>query len=267
MTCPACSEDLHDSDTRLGVHRGCVHPVAEQVRTELQALIQWASDYSPRSLQASPGPSELGDPCDRRLAYRLAGAPKVNTRRDPLAAFVGTGLHSQLEQAILTFNQVTGDDTFVPETRLQIDPTTRGTSDLYHRQLRAVVDWKSASTDVINKAKVEGPPPGYRVQAHLYGYGYENTGLEVEWVVIAYIPRSGLLRGIHVWADRYDPQVAVAALRRRDDIGGRLTQLGSHPQRFAEIEAAPSPGSCWFCPYKGDDMLPSAHPTLGCPGR
>jgi hypothetical protein len=36
------------------------------------------SPGSPRALQAQLGPSEIGQACPRRLAYRIAGTPVVN---------------------------------------------------------------------------------------------------------------------------------------------------------------------------------------------
>jgi hypothetical protein len=238
-----------------------------QLETEIAAIIRWASASSPRSLQALPGPSELGDPCDRRLAYRLAGTEPTNTRVDPLASVVGTGLHSWLEDAIRRFNATFGDDTLLPETRVQIDPMVAGTSDLYHRQLRSVVDYKSGSREVIDDAIAHGPQPGYRVQAHLYGLGYEQLGLEVDRVAIIYIPRAGTLKGIHAWSAAYDRSIAEGALKRMYAIGDKVAELKGNPRQFALIDAKPSSKSCWFCPYKGDDFFPEATTTAGCPGR
>ena len=243
-------------------------PVTDQIKREITAVIRWASESSPRSLQALPGPSELGDPCDRKLAYRLAGSQVFNTTPDPLASVIGTGLHSWLEQAILRYAQTFGDSTLVPETRVQIDPLIAGTSDLYHRGFAAVVDYKGASSDVIDDAAKNGPQPGYKVQAHLYGYGYEHAGLKVEYVTIVYIPRAGTLKGMYVWGEKYDPQIAIDALARMYRIGEDLLTLGDDPERFDKIPSTPSSKSCWFCPYRAGSHLLSgaATPEHGCPG-
>lgn len=265
MICSCSHDGLAGKKTHMP---DCLVPITEQIKEEITAVIRWASESSPRSLQAIPGPSELGDPCDRRLAYRLAGSPVFNTMPDPLAAVVGTGLHSWLEQAILRYVQTFGDTTLVPETRLQIDPLIAGTSDLYHRDLQAVVDYKGASSDVIDEAAKNGPQPGYKVQAHLYGYGYEHAGLKVSYVSIIYIPRAGTLKGMYVWAEEYNPQIAIDALARMYRIGEDLLALGSRPDRFDAIPATPSSKSCWFCPYKAGSHLLSgvATPEHGCPG-
>lgn len=245
----------------------CLHPVSTRIHDEIVALIRWASDTSPRSLQAVPGPSELGDPCDRRLAYRLAGSPAFNSRPDPLAAVVGTGLHSWMEEAVRRFNATFGDDTLIPETRLQIDPIVQGTSDLYHRQLRCVIDYKGAGPDVVKKAMADGPSQGYKIQTHLYGLGYENLGLPVAYVALVYIPRAGSLKGIHVWVDRYDRTIAEKALDRMYTVGGQLLTLGDDETRFDKISATPDAKSCYFCPFHGEDMLTGATAEYGCPGR
>lgn len=245
----------------------CLHPIADQIGEEVRALIRWAADTSPRSLQAVPGPSELGDPCDRRLAYRLAGSPTFNKRPDPLAAVIGTGLHTWLEQAVLRFNREFGDSTLIPETHLEIDPIVRGTSDLYHRDLRCVIDYKGAGADVIKKAMADGPTEGYKIQTHLYGYGYEQAGLPVDLVALVYIPRAGTLKTIHVWVDRYNPALAESALKRMYDVGDKLISLGDSPSRFDKITAAPESKRCWYCPFWGEDMLTGATEEYGCPGR
>lgn len=245
----------------------CLHPIADRIGEEIRELIRWAADSSPRSLQAVPGPSELGDPCDRRLAYRLAGSPSFNNRPDPLAAVVGTGLHSWLEQAVLRFNQTFSDNTLIPETHLQIDPIVRGTSDLYHRELRCVIDYKGAGADVIKKAAADGPTEGYKIQTHLYGYGYEQAGLPVDFVALVYIPRAGTLKGIHVWVDRYQAAIAEEALKRMYRVGEELLALGDDYGRFDKITAAPDSKRCWYCPFWGEDMLTGATPEYGCPGR
>lgn len=261
--CLGCDAPLDPMWGNVGLHPTCTDPLADQLKEELSAIITWASNTSPRSLQTTLGPSELGTPCDRRLAYRLAGTQTFNDRLDPLIAMVGTGIHSWMEQAIRRFNETFGDDTLTPETRVVIDSLLAGTSDLYHKQLRAVVDFKSAGADVLKKVPDIGPDPGYRVQTHLYGLGYENAGLPVDQVMLVYIPRSGLLRGIHVWREPYDRQVALDALRRRDEISEYVAQRVP----FASFSAEVSEKDCYFCPFRSRmDMLMGPTAEFGCPG-
>ena len=191
----------------------------------------------------------------------------VNTNIDPLISVVGTGLHSWLEAAITRFNFTFDTDTLVPEARVQIDQDTSGTSDLYHRQLQAVIDFKSAGPDVIKQVMNSGPDRSYLVQAHLYGLGYRNQGLPVSHVMNVYLPRSGLLSGIYVWRAPYDEQVALDALARRDRIAAEtaLAVLKS-PNWPNLIPAEASDKDCYFCPFHGKDMMVGATVTYGCPG-
>lgn len=269
-TCLGCGERLDPFWALVGLHPTCEDVLAVQLKEELKAIIKWAADTSPRSLQATLGPSELGHPCDRKLAYKMAGSQTFNTHIDPLIAVVGTGLHSWMEEAIRRFNATFGDDTLSPETRVHMDPNLAGTSDLYHKQLRAVVDFKSASADVIKKVPEAGPGPGYRTQVHLYGLGYENAGLPVENVMIAFIPRSGLLKSIHVWREPYDRQVAMDALARRDRVGNQVAHEQAGHGRVTTFNNFATDGvtskDCWFCPYRGKDMLMGATAEYGCPG-
>ena len=262
-TCLGCHEPLDPLWVNVGIHPTCSDPLADQLKAELSAIIKWASDTSPRSLQTTLGPSELGTPCDRRLAYRLAGSQVFNDRLDPLIAMVGTGIHSWMEEAIRRFNATFGDDTLTPETRVVIDALLSGTSDLYHKQLRAVVDFKSAGADVLKKVPNFGPEPGYRVQTHLYGLGYENAGLPVDQVMLVYIPRSGLLKGIHVWREPYDRRIAEDALRRRDTISRWVAEGKPYNEYSTEVTEK----DCYFCPFRSrQDMLMGATAQFGCPG-
>ena len=268
-TCLGCGEPLDQHWVRVGLHPTCQDPLADQVKEEISAIISWASSTSQRSLQKSLGPSELGHPCDRRLAYRMAGSKTFNNHIDPLIAVVGTGLHSWLEQAIRRFNVTFNDTTLTPETRVQIDPLLSGTSDVYHRQLEAVIDFKSAGADVIKKVPDVGASEAYRTQVHLYGLGYENAGMPVKNVMIVYIPRSGMLKSIQVWREPYDRQVAMDALARRDRIGAMVAEQATSPwlldyNDFDTVDVTAK--DCWFCPFKGQDMLVGATANYGCPG-
>ena len=71
---------------------GGSNPHATALKHELSQVILWNEHNAPRSLQRAIGPSELGDPCDRKLAYRIAGIEPVNFG-DPWPAIVGTSIH------------------------------------------------------------------------------------------------------------------------------------------------------------------------------
>src|SRR5262249_28272716 len=63
--------------------------------TDVIQAVKYAAANAPRSLQAAPGPSELGTPCTRRLAYKTADwDPKPNSDTDPWASVQGTAVHA-----------------------------------------------------------------------------------------------------------------------------------------------------------------------------
>jgi hypothetical protein len=240
-----------------------------QLKAELISIIRWAEQHSPRSQQVEIGPSEVGDPCQRRVGYRIAGIPPVNTETDPWAAIVGTSIHAWLDQAITTWATATGDKSWQTETKVAIADFLQGTSDAYNRELACVVDHKGASNEVIRKVQQHGPPVSYVTQVQCYGLGYERLGLPVRKVALAFYPRSGWLRDMYVWTSDYDRSVAEQAIARLQQIATQIMSLDilnlSH--RWEDIEASPS-NSCGFCPwYDPDRDLERGASDKGCPGR
>lgn len=271
MKCAKCSLKLDQFHESAGIHPTCQpDPFADQIKTELTAIIRWANDNSARSLQAAPGPSELGDPCDRRLAYRLAGIPAVNRRPDPWAAIVGTGIHWWMEQAVKKFLAATGSTDLIPEVKVQPDVLVKGTSDLYHAPLRAVIDYKGAGPDVMRRIRdTDEVPPGYRTQLHLYGMGNINAGRPVDRVVLVFLPRAGHLKDMIVWHEPYDAVVAQQALDRMYAVGRTMLDLDvvGNPARFNDIDANVDEKSCWFCPFRANErQLIGTANGEGCPG-
>lgn len=255
-------------------HPGCLlgspdtggDPEGDEIRKQLIGMIRWASSNAPRSLQQAPGPSELGDLCDRRLGYKLAQVPSVNSFHDPWAATVGTAVHAWLENAMGAWQRAHRDDSWKTETAVKVDDFVSGHSDLYHNGV--VIDYKTASPDKMKEYKKE-VPAGYKVQGHLYGMGYENAGLPVRKIALFFLPRCGLLRNAHIWTADYDRTVAQAALDRMYGIAGTLVDLEviANPHRWEQVPAHPS-DSCGHCPwYDPDKILETGADDKGCPGR
>lgn len=244
-------------------------PFAEMIKHELVSIIKWADQQNPRSLQSLPGPSDLGDPCDRRLGYKLAGVPAVNKDFDPWPAIMGTAVHSWLDRAVQSWMQEHRSRAWGTETRVQIDDLIGGSSDLYSHKHQAVIDWKGAGPDVMRKFKKEGPPRGYQVQAHLYGLGFERRGWPVRKVVLACFPRAGWIRDLYVWTADYDQTVAEDALSRMYKIAQDLMQMDilKESHRWEQVPATPSNG-CGWCPlYDPRRDLERGADATGCPGR
>lgn len=246
------------------------NPAATQIKEQLQKIILWTEQTSPRSRQRSIGPSELGDPCDRRIAYRIAAVDSVNIHGDPWPAIVGTAVHGWLEEAITRFQRENGYQGWLTELRVHPDPLVAGRSDLFHEPTGTVVDFKTTNADTIRKLQRGGAPsPGYITQINLYGLGHVRAGRPVNNVCLVYYPRSGWLRDAFVWHGAYDQGIAEQALQRMYTIGFQLLDLDieSHPEYFAEIPATAG-DNCVWCPMFKRDMDPSIQASRdGCPGR
>lgn len=247
-------------------------PADAELKQEIMDMILWADRNSPRSKQLAIGPSEVGDPCDRRIAYKLAGTPEINTYRDPWPAIVGTAIHAWLENGIQRYQDYhLGPDYHYPwltELAVSPDPLVEGHSDVYNQNTQSVVDWKTCGVDAMRKYRKE-VPQGYRVQIQLYGLGHENAGRPVKDVILVFFPRSGWLGDMFIHREPYDRSVAEAALERMYSIGGQCLDLDveNEPQRFQDIEATPG-DSCVWCPLFNKNLGPDICASdQGCPGR
>src|SRR5690606_36102890 len=65
----------------LGASPPAPHPARPPPSTvdEMRAVLTALDASRPRSRQTALGPSELGTPCQRQLAYKLAGVPRQPT--------------------------------------------------------------------------------------------------------------------------------------------------------------------------------------------
>jgi hypothetical protein len=278
VKCLGCGDQLDAKLAALGekIHPSCMaffpdepDPLAETLKKELTEIIIWADRNSPRSLQVEPGPSELGTPCDRQLAYRLTNTPEVNIHWDRWPAIVGSAIHIHLDKMINAWVAETGDTRWRSETRVQVDDVLHGHSDVYRDGI--VIDHKSCSQDVMRKVREDLAKykPGYIVQLMLYGLGYENQGLPVKSVALAFYPRGGRLRDLYVWTAPYDRSIAEAALARMYDVAARCIELDviDNPHRFEQLDAVPT-DDCGFCPwFDPGKQLDIGADHLGCPGR
>jgi hypothetical protein len=266
VNCLICNEDLDEVNWYAGTHPMCEtlerDPLADEIQAELTSIIKWADENSPRSQQTALGPSEIGTPCERRLAYRLANLPPVNFNRDPWPAIVGTAIHQWLEGAVNRY----GDPRLETEAELIIDQALTGHSDLLRET--TVVDYKTAGTDVMREARKNGPSRSYKIQINLYGLGQVRRGRRIEHVALVYLPRAGNLSGMYVWVDKFRPEVAGAALERMYGIANGLIEVDifNHPEIFNEIPAVAD--HCGFCPYyrKEGLMANGIADETGCPG-
>lgn len=273
--CVACGSVLDPVLLPAVVHPTCLmvdepggDPFSVMLKQKLTDIIVWYDNENPRSKQQAIGPSEIGDPCDRRIGYRLANVPEVNTRFDPWAGIVGTALHSWLEKAVSVWCQEHGSADWHTETTLILNEFVEGHADLYNSPYQAVIDWKSASQDVLRHAELHGPSEGYMVQTHLYGYMFEQAGFPVTRVALVFLPRAGRLSDMYVWSQLYDKSVALHALDRMYGIAQQIVDLDilNESHRWEQIEATPGKG-CGYCPWFEARRDPErAADDTGCPG-
>lgn len=277
LKCVACGGDMDPVLAPAVTHPMCVpafaelqdeDPFSQLLKSKLIEIILWFDKQNPRSKQVAIGPSEIGDQCDRRIGYRIAQIPKCNTEFDPWPAIVGTALHAWLDKAVQAWTQDQGDQVhWSTETTLSMSEFVEGHSDLYSHEFQAVIDWKGAGPDVMRKIRKDGPPVGYMIQTHIYGYGFEQKGWPVKKVALAFLPRAGWLKDMYVWSADYDRSVAESALTRLYGIANRLMSLEvlTQSHRWDQVEATPS-NACGFCPWYDAGRERGADAT-GCPGR
>lgn len=237
-------------------------PLADRLKGKLTSAVRRYAGNMPRSRQSAIGASEIGSPCDRQLALKSLGYEQVNSG-DPWAAFMGTAVHFKLEQVFNTENAIARDadnqfrlpgaftEPWRVETRVQIAPGIKGTADLYDVEECTVIDHKVPGDATMDKARRDRVSETYRVQAHCYGYGFEQAGYDVKHVAIAYWPRGkgSILNNVHVWTEPYDAAVARDAIARYLTIVNAAIELDveQYPDRVSLFATADAP--CTWCPF------------------
>lgn len=222
-------------------------PLGAEIAHRLKEMFHAYSNRMERNQQSTLGPSEIGSPCDRRLALSLMRYPTVNPGGDNWASFVGTCLHTGLEEMLLWADA--GSGRYATEQRLTFpsEHVPKGTTDLIDRVMLCVLDHKGMGQWSLDKLKSSGPSRTYRVQAHTYALGASMRGERIKHVAIVGWPRDkGSLDDLYVWTEEYDPDLARAALKRVDGIAERvLVEGGEH-----EAYALPMDNTdCRFCPF------------------
>jgi hypothetical protein len=119
----------------------------------------------------------------------------------------------------------------------------------------------------MRKIRKDGIPEGYRIQAHLYGYGFTILGFPVKKVCLAFLSRAGWLKDMYVWCEDYDQELASAAIARTYAIATDIMNLNVliYPDRWTKVSATPT-NDCGWCPWYDPSRSAPADNT-GCPGR
>jgi hypothetical protein len=235
-----------------------------ELREELIDVVLWAERNRGRSTQVALGVSEVGQDCELRIAYRMAGMQAVQNG-DPWPAIVGTSIHTWMDQAFNDYQNVHGIREWLTELEVAPSPIVHGHTDLYHIPRRAVLDWKFPGSDNLRKMRQQGPSAQYRTQVQLYGLGHVRAGRPVERVGIVALGRQGWLKDMYVWTEAYDEDFARKALDRIYRLGDKMMALGLPDSgAWQEIERSPT-YLCRMCPFWNyNEKMPS---NKGCPGK
>lgn len=222
-------------------------------------VVTRAGIWTPRAGQVAIGPSEVGHPCTRRIAYKLLDWDKPNEMQGgSWSAQVGTAIHAYLAEI---FGKKEG---YLVEQRVNIRGNLAGTVDLYDTKNGVVIDWKTTGASKLAAYRKDGADPQHVIQVHLYAYGLAQQGADVKKVALAYLPTSGQLSDAHMDIRDYDENVALDAFKRLDTITSLLAtaDVEANPQLWSQIPAKSS-RLCAWCPY----FKPfSKALDEGCPG-
>lgn len=222
-------------------------PESIDLQRKIVALVTDASNGAARNLQKAIGPSEIGHPCPRNVAYKVAGVPKQPNFQDPLPSVLGVAFHTWMETHLPR-------DEWIPESRVHVTSTLAGHSDAYHRPTRTVVDWKLLGRTIHSDWTGGYVSDQYRVQAHSYGLGFYNAGFPVDRVAVAVFCRAKPLADLYVWSEPWDYRVAQQAIDRLEIIRSYVNATGAGEHNVMPLREIPAVagGGCYFCPYKGD---------------
>jgi hypothetical protein len=269
LTCTVCGQALDAVHVDIGTHPMCdPEPVAAEpppsTVAELRGILVDYEAGSDRSRQTTIGPSEIGVPCDRRLAYRARGIVGHHDGRVKWAPLQGTAMHVTIAAALTADNARLGRERWLVEQRVWPDAIIRGSCDAYDTDTGMVIDWKLVGTSSLTKYRRHGPGQQYETQAHMYGLGWQRAGRTPRWVRVVFLPRTHDYEAAYEWTAPYSRRTAEAALDRLY----RLIQLGhdigvdTDPAQWAAIPATPG-DACRYCPY-----LRRGGPAddTGCPG-
>lgn len=239
---------------------------SQQVGTDLlQEIIHTIKGHElrrPRNGQTLPGPSDLGTPCQRKLGYKLAGTPKLNTEPS-WRPMVGTAVDEWLTAIFAAVTLPDGQPRYlVNQPKLVVGQINgqpvHGSYDAYDTCTQTVIDWKCLSTAGVRRTRSKGIGGTYRTQRHLYARGLQLTGTPVAYVANIVMPKSGDFHEFLIDIEPYDEQVAVTALARAEATANALNVPGIHPGMLPAVD-----DYCTFCAWYSPGATDTA---TSCPG-
>lgn len=232
---------------------------ASMLADRIKTVVNHRSANAPRSLQRTIGLSEVGDPCTRKIGYKILDWKKTNPASDPWASISGTAIHAWLADAFSA-----QPDRYLVEHPVTVTDSLGGTCDLFDMQTGMVIDHKCVGQTSMKSRKRDGMTTTQRVQINLYGYGMERLGYEVKKVALAFYPLGGRLDGLYTIVEDYNKDLALKAINRVEAAQALIWQTDpeNNPSAWTLLDPVPSYG-CIYCPW----YLPgSTDPSKGCAG-
>lgn len=233
----------------MTIDLSAIKPVESRRLGEVAEIFGRHQSGQARSLQRTIGPSEVGHPCDRHLAFKLAGIPHHVVEPLKWAALLGTWCHGGAEHAMHEENARLGRERYLIERRALINDALveGGNTDVFDLDALEVIDWKFPGEASAEKSAKE-PPAEYVVQGMLYGLGWHRMGHTPRTVRIIFLPRwtNDITKG-HEWAAEWSEEVAVQALERLTIIKGASELAVGGLLPWGNIDADTS--KCRFCPW------------------
>lgn len=223
-------------------------PQAEALRQRIIGFMVDASNNSERSLQKAIGPSEIGHPCPRNVAFKIAGVTPNPNHIDPLPSILGVAFHSWMESHL--------PSDWLPESKVRVTSTLSGHSDAFDTRTSTVVDWKLLGRTAHQKWLSGEVKTVYRVQAHSYGLGFLNGGRRPERVAVAAFCKSKPLTDMYLWSEPWNPAIAQKALNRLAQIRTYVAASGASDTNRAPLLKIGhySCDDCFFCEFKGSPL-------------
>lgn len=240
----------------LAPARGAQSAAADEtgLRSTIIHTIKDYANAAPRSRQRAIGPSQVGTPCARQLAYQMSEVAPSRDIHDPWPSIVGTATHAWLADAMEHGNQlelIAGRPApWHIERRVDVGFGLAGSCDVFHEPTGTVIDWKILGNTQYAKYTGSGPSETYETQAHCYGLGYLRAGFAVKRVAIGFFGRAKKLSDLHMWSEPFSMEKALLTLDRMRTVQ-QIISAGVEP-----IRIPPTPGgACFFCSYRGEAAL------------
>jgi hypothetical protein len=194
-----------------------------------------------RSKQIQLGISEVGMDCRKCVARKLA--LKARIIDGSWYPFIGTAVHDALENGFKS----RWPEEYHLEERLHVHSyktlELAGSCDMFAWQDGIVNDWKVVGENSLAEARRGKVKSQYRVQAMLYGYGWEQKDFDVTHVSLSFLPREGKLEDAVVSIMRYDKQLALDSLAQLESMIDAAEIVGWD----SVIEKQPKASFCFSC--------------------